>query len=139
MARRWARLDRCLVNAAWISNFASYSLTHISRIFSDHVPLLLSISSNPSHRNNFFKLENYWCDYISCQDDVWDAWNFSPCGTPLHAFTHFLHRSHVNINLCPKTGLTPLDIALKNSELAILDLECLESSDLPDVSLLTDW
>lgn len=59
LARRWARLDRCLANASWLSTFASYSLIHLPRIFSDHAPLLLSFSSNPSRKNNSFKFENF--------------------------------------------------------------------------------
>lgn len=33
MVRRWARLDRCLVNLAWSSKFSSYTLKHLSRLF----------------------------------------------------------------------------------------------------------
>lgn len=40
LARWWARLDYCLVNATWISECDSYVLNHLLRIFSDHALLL---------------------------------------------------------------------------------------------------
>lgn len=53
-ARRWARLDRCLVNLAWFSKFHSYSLKHLLRIFSDHAPLLLIVGLHASRCHSAF-------------------------------------------------------------------------------------
>lgn len=41
LARRWARLDRGLVNSSWLDKFSSYSLKHLPRLFSDHAPFYL--------------------------------------------------------------------------------------------------
>lgn len=43
LARRWARLDRCLVNLAWANNFDSCLVKHLHRFLSDHSPMLLSL------------------------------------------------------------------------------------------------
>lgn len=36
LARRWARLDKCLVNLDWIDIFKTNNLKHLNRAFSDH-------------------------------------------------------------------------------------------------------
>lgn len=39
LARRWAWLDRYLVNSAWSSKFDSFFIKNISHTFSDHAPI----------------------------------------------------------------------------------------------------
>lgn len=64
LSRRWARLDRGLVNLAWFSIFSSYSLVHLPRISSDHAPLFLSLSLLPSRHKINFKFSNFWFEYL---------------------------------------------------------------------------
>lgn len=111
-ARRWARLDRGLVNTIWMDKFPSYSLKHLPRIFSDHAPLLLTMSS---HNPNFYKVfhfENYWLDHIGCLEAVREAWSFSPNGNPMHIFSHLISRTRRNILSWKRLGLTPPSILI---------------------------
>ncbi|XP_039130949.1 uncharacterized protein LOC120267377 [Dioscorea cayenensis subsp. rotundata] len=129
-ARRWARLDRGLINLDWSSKCNSYTLKHLPKIFSDHAPLLLIIRFANSYSRSPFRFNNYWLDYVGCHLAVRRAWEFSPNGNPLHSFTHLLSRSHSNIlNWC-KTGLTNLDSDIRSIENVISTLELADSLDV---------
>lgn len=60
LARRWARLDRCLVNFDWLNIFKLNNLQHLSGSFSDHSPFLLSSSISTQHRKRIFHFDNSW-------------------------------------------------------------------------------
>lgn len=122
MARRWAKLDRCLVNLDWSSKCNSYTLKHLSRIFSDHAPLLLAISFNYNRRFNLFCFNNYWLDYIGYHIAIRKIWNSSPNGNPMHA-------SHTSIKNWCRSGLNPLDSDIINTENDIASLEISDTFD----------
>ena len=44
--RRWARLDRCLINDNWANNYNAQILYHLPRVSPDHAPLLLIAANN---------------------------------------------------------------------------------------------
>lgn len=63
LARRWARLDRYLVNSNWISIFNNFSNKHLPWTVSDHSPIYLSVFSNPPFlAKKPFRFENIWFD-----------------------------------------------------------------------------
>lgn len=53
-ASRWARLDRCLVNAIWTAFYNNYFITHLPRICSNHSPLFLNALAQAHTRNFVF-------------------------------------------------------------------------------------
>lgn len=72
---RGARLDRALANVTWCANFPNASVSHLPRLHSDHVPLLLKldpIGVRPSQR--FFKFQAAWVRHDSFLDTVNDTW-----------------------------------------------------------------
>lgn len=73
LARHWARLDRCLVNLDWTNVFRFYNLKHLSRVFSDHSPLLLDINVHTHPKPYYFRFNNFWLDYLGCHDAVHSA------------------------------------------------------------------
>ncbi|XP_039130816.1 uncharacterized protein LOC120267185 [Dioscorea cayenensis subsp. rotundata] len=128
-ARRWARLDRGLINLEWSSRCRSTRFQHLPKVFSDHAPLLVTVNLSNSHIRSPFRFNNYWLDYVGCHSVVRRAWAFSPNGTPMHAFTHLLFRLRANIlNWC-KEGLTNLDMDIKNTESIISSLEMFVAFD----------
>lgn len=80
--RRWARLECFLVNLKWSNFFKSYTFSHLTRSFSDHSPIFLTVNLLCTHKKRLFRLENFWVDYLGCHNCVRDAWNFSPHGNP---------------------------------------------------------
>lgn len=114
-ARRWARLDRCLVNVEWNSFFISYNLKHLSCAFSDHSPLLLFVCIQSFQNHKIFRFENFWLDYVGCHSAVHEAWCFSPHGNPMQAFSH----SRFNLNAWSRSRLSSIVSALVQTEMDI--------------------
>ncbi|XP_074305161.1 uncharacterized protein LOC141640174 [Silene latifolia] len=81
--RTWARLDRVLVNPAWLAIFpASYALS-LPPGLSDHSPLMVSVASDSPVKRRFSFL-NAWQDHPDYQSLIQSAWN-TPCyGTPMY-------------------------------------------------------
>lgn len=137
-ARRWARLDRCLVNLEWINVFRFYKLQHLCRAFSDHSPILLNISIHSYSRRKIFHFNNFWLDFIGCRDAVGSAWNFTPRGNSMHAFSHLLSRSRFFIRRWCRSGVNNIESNILQVESAIQDCEsnihnpisCSQLSDL---------
>ncbi|XP_039141957.1 uncharacterized protein LOC120279156 [Dioscorea cayenensis subsp. rotundata] len=133
LARRWARLDRCLVNLEWSSLFKNCTLKHLSRSCSDHSPLLLSIFANDSRSRNLFRFENFWFDYTDCHSVVFEALRSPVHDSPLHAFSHLLSRTRFKLSNWKSSGLNSVEIALAQTETEINSLEQLDSStDIQD-------
>lgn len=129
-ARRWARLDRGLINLEWSSLGRSTNLHHLPKVFSDHAPLLITINLSNGHFRCPFHFNNFWLDYVGCHSAVRRAWDFSPNGNPLHSFTHLLSRSRANIlNWC-KASLTNLVSDIRNTENIISYVELSDSLDV---------
>lgn len=128
LARRWARLDRCLVNSAWAANFDVYVTVHLPSICSDHAPLLLKMSARSVGKTIIFRFDNYWLDYLDCHGIVRNAWNFQPNSNPLHAFYHLVARCKKQLCLWRASGKSSLEKSLVNTELEINALELLDSA-----------
>ena len=96
-ARRWARLDRCLVNANWTNNYNAQILYHLPRVSSDHSPLLLVASNNALLNRKVFRFENFWFENADCLYVIHKALCFRPHSSPMHAFAHLL--AHVKMEI----------------------------------------
>ncbi|XP_038983681.1 uncharacterized protein LOC120111194 [Phoenix dactylifera] len=77
-ARVWERLDRVVASTDWLIRFPSYRVSHLTRIASDHCPLLFSTASGSSHRSPF-RFEKVWLSFPQSWDIVRGAW-----GLPVH-------------------------------------------------------
>lgn len=108
LARRWARLDRCLMNLAWSSYFKFNNLKHLSRSLSDHSPFFLR--SSPTHFLNkrVFRFDS-WFDFLGCHSAVQKAWLCSPHGNPMHALSHLLSRTCSNLRSWHRSGVNKVD------------------------------
>ncbi|XP_039123479.1 uncharacterized protein LOC120260105 [Dioscorea cayenensis subsp. rotundata] len=131
LARRWARLDRCLINLAWADFFKSNTLKHLNRAFSDHAPLFLLSSLSTSPPKKIFRFDNSWFDLIGCHNAVRDAWGLSPHGNPMQAFTHLLSRTRYNLCGWRYSGFNKVESALINLD---NDINNLENSDFNTIS-----
>ncbi|XP_074318694.1 uncharacterized protein LOC141655516 [Silene latifolia] len=78
-SRVFSRLDRVLVNDAWIrSNDNIYAHFYIEGVF-DHTPCVIQEHSNTAKPRRSFKYYNMWSkveDFKECVNQVWDSdWN----------------------------------------------------------------
>ncbi|KAH1056541.1 hypothetical protein J1N35_034606 [Gossypium stocksii] len=71
------RLDKAIENDCWLRTFLSCSVTHLSRIKSDHKPLFLSL--NPSvilPKVRPFRFLAEWVEHFNFSDFVKEKWCF---------------------------------------------------------------
>ncbi|CAN0919243.1 Transposon TX1 uncharacterized 149 kDa protein [Linum grandiflorum] len=89
-----SRLDRAMVNAAWIDRFMHCKLRNLVAPISDHSPLLLM--TNPHHtikKKWRFRFENAWRREAEMREVVEEAWRGEPSDIffrKLHACMHVL-------------------------------------------------
>ncbi|MBA0845023.1 hypothetical protein Goarm_005853, partial [Gossypium armourianum] len=74
----FVRLDRALANDAWVSTFPEYSVHHLTRIKSDHRPLLLSTIPDLSiSQGRTFRFLAGWTKHSDFSNLVKERWNFA--------------------------------------------------------------
>ncbi|XP_039116586.1 uncharacterized protein LOC120252479 [Dioscorea cayenensis subsp. rotundata] len=123
LARRWARLDRCLVNPSWSNSFDACLVKHLPRFLSDHSPMLLSITPRIGNKKKIFRFDNYWLDYVGCHEAVRKAWCFTPHSNPMHAVSHLFSRTRYLLLDWKAKGLCSIDSAIEKLENSILEVE----------------
>ncbi|KAF5468488.1 hypothetical protein F2P56_012635 [Juglans regia] len=74
-SRKWAWLDRAVMNIAFANTFGSSYLEYLHRKSSDHSPMMLFFDVlRASYGPSPFKFQNMWCSHSSflpCVEDIW--------------------------------------------------------------------
>lgn len=87
----WERLDRFLINGAFISTFSIPKVTHLPRATSDHCPLLFETIGNSKNRSRFH-FNRMWIKHPSFRSVVECSWEGALHKNPLHNFALKLKR-----------------------------------------------
>ena len=75
-------LDRVFVSVEWEVAFPLCSLRVVTRIGSDHVPLLLSPGGGPPPKLNRFHFENFWLGQAGFVEEVHLKWEVVVASPP---------------------------------------------------------
>ncbi|PKU70232.1 threonine dehydratase [Dendrobium catenatum] len=70
----WKRLDLMLFNDSWLNSINSTNVQHLSRILSDHSPLLININYRHFNALSHFIFQNMWLLNDSFFDVVQNHW-----------------------------------------------------------------
>lgn len=73
-----AKLDRVFVTTDWESNFPLTRIKALSRLPSDHNPLLLDTGEDLSRHKKRFRVERWWLEKESFREIVTKTWS-TPC------------------------------------------------------------
>lgn len=68
------RLDRALVNPAFIGRYPTLRVTHKLLLGSDHCPLLVQLEPKVRMGRRRFRFEGSWMEQTGCVDVVKEAW-----------------------------------------------------------------
>jgi len=77
------RLDRAICNHSLIDLCSSISVSSLTKLHSDHFPLLLDIKMNNFSFASQFKFMRMWTLHPACKDIVQEAWNTTVIGYPM--------------------------------------------------------
>lgn len=78
-----ARLDRGLVNEAWLSQLPNSLIKNGMTLGSDHSPVLVQYELNLGRTKKLFRFEAFWAKDGECQDIVKGAWELNSEGNSL--------------------------------------------------------
>ncbi|XP_019431738.1 PREDICTED: uncharacterized protein LOC109338847 [Lupinus angustifolius] len=77
------RLGRCLCNVDWLTSWNEILCCTLTRISSDHHPLLLSFSSSSVTRLSPFRFHIMWLQHLDCKRVVVEVWKTDIRGCPM--------------------------------------------------------
>ncbi|XP_058106903.1 uncharacterized protein LOC131250636 [Magnolia sinica] len=92
-SRRWARLDRMLVNASWISSLPRFTIDHLTRSFSDHTSILLSFKDNSADFPRPFRFQRMWTTHVDFKWVVKEIWDAEVAAAPM--FKLYIKMKHL--------------------------------------------
>ena len=70
------KLDRALVNHAWLSSFPLVEATFLPPGSSDHCPIVANIDVELYRRKITFKIFNFWTNHDAFESLVAEVWNY---------------------------------------------------------------
>ncbi|XP_077252323.1 uncharacterized protein LOC143891665 [Tasmannia lanceolata] len=88
--RKYARLDRALVNDLWLQDFPLGFAEYRPPGISDHSPIIVSLNTHTSLAPKPFKFMNMWFDDVSVYPVVERAWATKCIGNPMYRLVHKL-------------------------------------------------
>ncbi|XP_075103684.1 uncharacterized protein LOC142178250 [Nicotiana tabacum] len=84
------RLDRCLGNHELQQTFPGLEVTHLSKIGSDHCPMLLKCDIETPPIKKSFRFLNFWTKHETFKDLVKENWNAGFSANPFCIFNYKL-------------------------------------------------
>jgi len=93
----WSKIDRFLPSTKWEEKFPKASQRHLSRLLSDHYPLLLDCGVGRQSRGSF-KFENMWLQAEGFEEQVkrwWGSYIYE--GKPSYVFARKLKALKVDL------------------------------------------
>lgn len=123
------RLDRGVANSLWWSKFPQVRVTHLTRVLSDHCPILVDWAGRKKtggleKRVKLFRFEDMWLQEADCTKVIRNAWgttdlmfNISRCRGALSAWSK-IHFGNLpkEIDKCKKSW-TDYKLTLKQMKL----------------------
>ena len=74
------RLDRFFVNPGWCTLYPNARVSHLTRVHSDHCPVLLDFDPGVDSRlNRPFKFQSFWLNDLTFPSIVRDTWGRTNC------------------------------------------------------------
>ncbi|XP_075084813.1 uncharacterized protein LOC142168055 [Nicotiana tabacum] len=86
------RLDRCVANMEYQQTFPGLEVTHLSKIGSDHSPMLLKCNIDAAPVKKSFRFLNFWVKHESFKDVVRENWHADFSANPFILFNYKLKK-----------------------------------------------
>ena len=122
-ARIYKRLDRGLVNQAWIDKSICTSIIHLARVSSDHSPLLMEVTHMTPPRYKPFRFLNFWVNRSDFFQVVEMAWESNADVNPLYNVSKKLKAVKTALREWSKNKVGNIFISLEEAEKDVITLE----------------
>lgn len=84
------RLDRVIVNHKWITAASTSNVSTLTKLRSDHYPLLFQFNNQNIQHNSTFKFLKVWTEHPDCINIIRQSWNTQITGCPMYVLTQKL-------------------------------------------------
>lgn len=91
-ARIWERPDRALINLQFQEKCEALTVQHLTRVTSDHSPLLIKIDSDAPRISSGIIFQRMWTEHSDFLRTVQDSWSQPVHGSPMLIFHRKLSR-----------------------------------------------
>jgi hypothetical protein len=78
------RLDRAICNQLWLDSCVSIAVSSLTKIKSDHFPILLDFQTSNVTQSSQFRFMKMWLLHDDCNQIVSDIWNTQVNGCPMY-------------------------------------------------------
>lgn len=136
--RVWSKLDRMLFNSSWLHSFPTGSVELLSRLTSDHNPLLYSSSCDRPQGLRSFRFQNFWTGRPDFLELVQANWALPVSGYGMYRFAVKLRRLKFALRAWNHVKVGNILEKARAAELRVKELEEIfqSSQDPSDLSNL---
>ncbi|KAL4304364.1 hypothetical protein GQ457_10G028210 [Hibiscus cannabinus] len=143
------KLDRCLVNQAWLDAFVDATVEFLPPNCSDHCPCFLRMRATSYKPPRPFKFFNFWVEHDDFLKIVEDSWTTPIVGNPLQILFGKLKRLKIPLRqfnvehfgkISSRVSTKQLELAavqslmLNNPTAALIEQERIVAKELEDLS-----
>ncbi|XP_026420183.1 uncharacterized protein LOC113316178 [Papaver somniferum] len=114
-----SKLDRVVVNDAWLYKYENWRCKALHRIASDHSPLFGFAFDNPRPARAPFRIHKMWLSHPRFMKLVEDNWKLRLDGAPPFVFARKLKRLKETLKLWNRTVYGDVQFHLKQDELRL--------------------
>ncbi|XP_020688198.2 uncharacterized protein LOC110103725 [Dendrobium catenatum] len=123
------RLDRCMLNSKALELISQAAMRHLSRIASDHYPIVLKMFFQQNHRTRIQKFEDFWLSYSATATVVKNSWAKPVKGDDMEALNKKLTRVLKALFFWSKAKHQELEELKENLKIEIEKLQQEEALD----------
>jgi hypothetical protein len=84
------RLDRVICNHSWVDTCFVSFVSSLTKLRSDHFPLLFEFQTSTSYHVSQFKFMKMWSLHPDCYSVILDCWNSNVVGCPMYVLSQKL-------------------------------------------------
>lgn len=128
---KYRKIDRVMVNAAWLTNFSASLAYFLPRGVSDHNPAAVNIGSSVHRLKKPFQMFNHLIEHPDFLDSVKEAWGENVVGDPWWILTNKLKRvKHSMLQLNKNVGNLHLRVSDTRNKLTVFQANLPSSPSL---------
>jgi hypothetical protein len=117
------RLDRVICNQAWFDTCCVSSVTSLTKIRSDHFPLLFDFKLTNTTFASQFKFLRMWSMHPDCWSVISDCWNINVVGCPMFVLSQKLKMLKVKLKSWNKVCFGNVNDMVCNAELKLAQIQ----------------
>ncbi|XP_026417280.1 uncharacterized protein LOC113312758 [Papaver somniferum] len=130
------KLDRAIINEAWLSKFENWRCKDLPREVFDHSPLIGFTFANSRPKRAPFRVQKMWFSHPDFMRMVIESWNAPVSGSPAFIFTFKLKRLKASMKECNLRVFGNVYAKLKQEKLTMEVALRISDEDPEDITKL---